>query len=87
MEAGAADGAAALAGRADAAADGDRDNAVPPVVSDQAAAKMRSVTVRHLPGYGHLAQEEAADGLAAEILPWLAPRLQEAMVDSAPKIS
>jgi magnesium chelatase accessory protein len=66
---------------------GDRDNAVPPVVSDQAAAKMRNVTVRHLPGYGHLAQEEAGDGLASEILPWLVPRLQEAMADSAPKIS
>jgi magnesium chelatase accessory protein len=66
---------------------GDRDNAVPTVVSDQAAGKMRNVSVRHLPGYGHLAHEEAADGLASEILPWLAPRLQEAMADSAPKIS
>lgn len=66
---------------------GDRDNAVPPVVSDDAAARMRHATVRHLPGYGHLAQEEAADGLAGEILPWLAPRLQDAMAESAPKIS
>jgi magnesium chelatase accessory protein len=65
---------------------GDRDNAVPPVVSDQAAAKMRTAEVRHLPGFGHLAQEEAPDGLAGMILPWLGPLLQPAIAESEPKI-
>jgi magnesium chelatase accessory protein len=65
---------------------GDRDNAVPPAVSDQAAAKMRKAEVRHLPNFGHLAHEEARDGLADVILPWLQPLLQPAMAESPPKI-
>jgi magnesium chelatase accessory protein len=65
---------------------GDRDNAVPPTVSDRAAATMRRVEVRHLKGLGHLAHEEAEDGLAGTILPWLEHKLQPTMDESAPNI-
>jgi magnesium chelatase accessory protein len=65
---------------------GDRDNAVPPAVSDQAVAKMRTAEVRHLASLGHLAHEEAPDGLAGMVLPWLLSRVQPAMAESAPKI-
>jgi magnesium chelatase accessory protein len=64
----------------------DKDGAVPPSVSDQAAARMRKAEVRHLPGLGHLAHEEAEDGLTGIILPWLRPVLQPAIAESAPKI-
>ena len=65
---------------------GDGDKAVPPSVSDQTAAKMRTAEVRHLPGLGHLAHEEAPDGLTGIILPWLERRLQPAIADRAGKI-
>ena len=51
------------------ASEGDR--AVPPKVSDQAAARIPGALVTHLPKLGHLAHEEAPDGLAGMILPWL----------------
>jgi magnesium chelatase accessory protein len=56
------------------AADGDR--AVPPQVSRDAAARLPAATVLPVPGYGHMPQEEAPDGLASLILPWLNARLQ-----------
>ncbi len=64
----------------------EKDNAVPPAVSDQAAARMRKADVLRLPGLGHLAHEEAEDGLTGIILPWLARQLQPAIADDAPKI-
>ena len=51
---------------------GEGDAAVPPSVSDEAAAMMPDAAVRHLPGLGHLAHEEAPDRVAREILPFLA---------------
>jgi magnesium chelatase accessory protein len=64
----------------------EKDNAVPPGVSDQAGARMRTAEVRRLPGFGHLAHEEAEDGLTGIILPWLLPLLQPAIAESDPKI-
>ncbi|MBD3763494.1 MAG: alpha/beta fold hydrolase [Rhodobacterales bacterium] len=63
---------------------GGRDRAVPPEVSQAAAARLPGAQALLLPDLGHLAQEEAADGLADRILPWLAARLQPA--GAAPKI-
>lgn len=50
---------------------GGRDAAVPPAVSDEAAAMMRHARVRHLPGLGHLAHEEAPELVAGAILDFL----------------
>lgn len=51
------------------------DRAVPPSVSREAAARMPAARYAELPGLGHLAHEEAADQVAAVLLPWLADRL------------
>lgn len=47
---------------------GAQDQAVAPAVADRAAAAMPDARVVRLPGVGHLAQEEAPDRVAAEIL-------------------
>ena len=49
------------------------DRAVPARIS-KAAAKLRNAEVVVLPAYGHLAHEDAAEAVAAVILPWLATR-------------
>ena len=46
---------------------GDKDTAVPPKTSVDAAAGMPQATVVHLPGLGHLAHEEDAPAVAAII--------------------
>ena len=53
---------------------GDRDRAVPPSVSDRAAAQLPDARVVHLPGLGHLAHEENPAAVAAEIEGFLAAR-------------
>ncbi|WP_371060838.1 alpha/beta fold hydrolase BchO [Rhodosalinus sp. 5P4] len=53
---------------------GDRDRAVPPSVSDRAAARLPDARVVHLPGLGHLAHEENPAAVAAEIEGFLAGR-------------
>ncbi len=53
---------------------GDRDGTVPPNVSEAAAARLPDARFRLLPGLGHLAHEEAADRVAAEIRGHLAVR-------------
>ena len=55
------------------AAKGDR--AVPPRISQAAAAKMPNASVVVLPQYGHLVHEEAAEAVAEVMLPWLAGRI------------
>ena len=52
------------------------DRAVPPKVSADAAARLPGAELQMVADYGHLPQEEAADGLASLILPWLLARLQ-----------
>lgn len=47
------------------------DRAVPARVSEEAATKIPGAKLTILPDLGHLAHEEAADGLASLILPWL----------------
>ena len=51
------------------------DRAVPPRISQSAAAKIRDAEVVVLPQYGHLVHEEAADAVAEVLLPWLAQRV------------
>jgi magnesium chelatase accessory protein len=51
---------------------GAADTTVPPTVSERAAARMPHAQWLNLPALGHLAQEEAAPTLAAQILPFLA---------------
>ena len=51
------------------AADG--DGAVPPAVSDEAAAMLPRGEARRLPGLGHLAHEEAPERVAAAVLAFL----------------
>jgi magnesium chelatase accessory protein len=46
---------------------GDRDRAVPPSVSDRAAALLPDARVLHLPELGHLAHEEDPERVAKEI--------------------
>lgn len=53
----------------------DRDAAVPPKVSRDAAANMPNATYAEITGYGHLVHEEAAAKVADVLLPWLAARL------------
>ena len=55
------------------AAKGDR--AVPPRVSQAAAAKIPGAELVVLPQYGHLVHEEAAGEVAAVLLPWLAQKI------------
>ena len=50
------------------------DRAVPARISQAAAAKLRNAEVVVLPAYGHLAHEDAAEAVAAVVLPWLATR-------------
>jgi len=47
---------------------GARDGTVPPLVAERAAAALPRASVVMLPGLGHLAQEEAPDRVAAELL-------------------
>lgn len=47
------------------------DRAVPPKVSQDAARRIPGCELMLLPRWGHLPQEEAEDGLASLILPWL----------------
>ena len=54
------------------ASEGDR--AVPPKVSVEAAARMSSARLSLVPRIGHLAHEEAADGLSGLILNHLGAR-------------
>ncbi|RGP36988.1 alpha/beta fold hydrolase BchO [Pseudotabrizicola alkalilacus] len=53
----------------------DRDMAVPPKVSRDAVVHMPDATYAELAGFGHLVHEEAADQVAAVLLPWLAARI------------
>lgn len=53
----------------------DRDNAVPPRVSRDAVAHMVMADYVEIAGFGHLVHEEAAERVAAEMLPWLKARL------------
>ena len=53
----------------------DLDNAVPPKVSRDAAQHMPNATYAEISGFGHLVHEEAADQVAAILLPWLHDRL------------
>lgn len=53
----------------------DKDNAVPPRVSEQAARHMTQARFLPLTGYGHLVHEEAPSLVAEPILSFLAPRL------------
>ena len=53
----------------------DRDNAVPPKVSRDAVTHMPNATYAEITGFGHLVHEEAADRVAAVLLPWLAARI------------
>ena len=46
---------------------GDNDRAVPPAVSDRAAARLANASRARLPGLGHLAHEEAPDDVAEMI--------------------
>ncbi len=48
-----------------------QDRTVPPRISRDAAARMPAGRYDELAGLGHLAHEEAADQVAAIILPWL----------------
>ena len=50
---------------------GDRDKAVPPSVSDEAAAQMPDAQVIHLPNLGHLAHEESPGEVVDLIRGWL----------------
>lgn len=50
---------------------GDRDIAVPPKTSDDAARRLPHASVRQLDGLGHLAHEEDPTRVAAEITRWL----------------
>lgn len=48
------------------------DRAVPARISETAGARLKTAKVVVLPQLGHLAHEEAAEDIAALILPWLA---------------
>lgn len=50
---------------------GARDATVPPRVSREAAARMRTAEVREVPGYGHLLHEEAPEVVAEAIASFL----------------
>ena len=54
---------------------GTNDTTVPPRVSRAITPRMPHATYAELPHLGHLAHEEAADQIAAVILPWLAQHL------------
>lgn len=45
----------------------ENDRAVPPEVSEEAAARLPNARLLRLPGLGHLAHEEAPERIAAEI--------------------
>jgi magnesium chelatase accessory protein len=49
-----------------------KDRAVPPAVSQRAAARMPHANYAEIAGFGHLVQEENAQAVADVILPWLA---------------
>lgn len=49
----------------------EKDHAVPPDVSDRAATQLPNAQRRHIPQYGHLVHEEAADQVAAQIIDFL----------------
>lgn len=53
------------------------DRAVPARISQDAGAKMCNADVVVLPQYGHLVHEEAADAVAAILLPWMIGRIGE----------
>lgn len=55
------------------------DRAVPPRVSRDAAKRVPGAELVIVPGYGHLPQEEAADGLASVMVPWILARLELAL--------
>ncbi|MEL7258491.1 MAG: alpha/beta fold hydrolase BchO [Pseudomonadota bacterium] len=50
---------------------GEKDGAVPPSVSDRAAARLPNAKVQKLDNLGHLAHEEAPDVLCKIVLNWL----------------
>lgn len=54
---------------------GDKDRAVSPKTSDQAARQMPDAQVVHLPDHGHLVHEEAAPDVAKIIVPFLQQQL------------
>ena len=54
------------------------DKAVPARISQAAAAKMPNAEVVVLTAFGHLVHEEAAEAVAAVILPWLAQNIKTA---------
>ena len=54
----------------------DQDRAVPYETSVQAARRMPTAHVDVIPGKGHLVHEEAAEAVAALMLPYLAERIQ-----------
>lgn len=54
---------------------GDADKAVPPATSTEVAQRMSQARVVTLPGLGHLAHEENADAVAAEITGFLKANL------------
>lgn len=56
----------------------DKDNAVPPKVSRDAVAHMVQADYVEIAGFGHLVHEEAADKVAATLLPWLRARRPDA---------
>lgn len=56
----------------------DRDKAVPPRVSREAAARMQRARYVEIAGFGHLLHEERPDLVAAEILPFL-QRIDESL--------
>jgi magnesium chelatase accessory protein len=49
----------------------ENDRAVPPLVSDRAASQLPNATRGHIPQYGHLVHEEAADLVATQIINFL----------------
>ncbi len=53
---------------------GDKDTAVPPAVSRDAAAHMPVAVYAEIAGFGHLVHEEAPEAVAQVLLPWVASR-------------
>ncbi|PTE12961.1 alpha/beta fold hydrolase BchO [Pseudogemmobacter blasticus] len=54
------------------------DRTVPARISRAAAGRMTTASYQELPRLGHLVHEEAADKVAALLLPWLQARLNDA---------
>ncbi len=63
---------------------GERDETVPPKVSEAAAASLPDADVMRLPNLGHLAHEEAPDVVADAIDAFLSKHLGQAHNDRAP---